>query len=108
MSPHYGSAAREDAVRYQEALTDGVCLAIDHLHAMGMVATAEALLKRLFVSVDAAGAEGARHLAGTPTDTGRQSADALRFAALPADLRDAVLRELKRSPKAPPEEHILP
>lgn len=80
MSPHYGSAAREDAVRYHEALTDGVCLAIDHLHAMGMDATAEALLKRMFVKV-----EGGAVVAETQLQGGYSTA-----------------------PKAPPEEHILP
>lgn len=49
MSPHNGSAHREDQLRHNEAVVEGVCLAIDELLAMGADATAEALFKRLFI-----------------------------------------------------------
>lgn len=49
MSPHHGSAHRDDLIRHNEAVVEGVCLAIDELIAMGAEATAESLFRRLFI-----------------------------------------------------------
>lgn len=87
MSPHHGSAHRQDVEIHNAGVVEGVCLAIDELHAMGASATADALFRQLFVPAGAAGAEGARQLAVVAT---------------------AASGGYSTAPKAPPEEHILP